>query len=879
MRFSDCFPGRRGRQPERTNSRKKAAAAAFFRSLAAEGLSDGQLFARILEDPEAFEHAVAVNRLHALIPELCVLEENPPDQDPNIYRPMPLVNHMREAIRQTFGWVGNFGADEYTGADAKRYALLWINAALLFHDLGEIAILKGTHLPLWYHFTVEWPRWRIRNILRETYPFFGMDTPEGRSYINHLRHPEISAALAGRALSRLGWDSPASRIVEFLVRNHSVLIEQATYGRLKDGRILHDDVYKEIVSVTEKTGVSGPDLLKMLQVVQIMDATAVKPGMAQIPQETMMRVWMAYTYMAAVLEAGRSPRRHKAFVHYRKVFSRIRKEMPFGTPFGTTFAELISRIGQREGALEPSDRALLEQELEYFEKFEIIREDHIHINNQFNRLLHLIERMAGGQLPPAEKGALLQAYKIAYRSHDGQFRRAFKIIPTGDKRRKFIEHPIRVAKILVDLFGVTDPRTIATVMLHDVLEDTDIHVDDIRAAFHSYDPKGRINSALAVLTKPESRRVLKRGLEKDLAYFAYVARVLTAGDTVLDDRELFEWLRFVLPRAKAADKIHNRRSLAARKVEGRIKEICRNANTLVMFMESSNLTPEEKLKVLEEFDRSLLDIFRLPDFREEANARRFRAALSEFARLFCGHEAAGREFGPALETLPDYLGDPDAMARELGDLEKALPALCRASGLDRPRTTAVLDAFAFFLFQISEANWITDKGKRTLIRFQEIVRRYKEQITAGGWEPEYAGIIEDLARYAQGYEDAPAPVIRISRLPDIRGLASPAACLCRWPERLLAGTGRRLVARLLPRVAMLPLKDIYWLGGRDVHSVDRRAVEGILGGIGVRKRSGRVVLTIHPHLIRSLLEQVPSRVTRAIGRRPARGRLPVRPPR
>ena len=47
------------------------------------------------------------------------------------------------------------------------------------------------------------------------------------------------------------------------------------------------------LSVHEEPGIAREDLLKMLQVVQIMDANAIKPGMAEIPQETMMRVWMA----------------------------------------------------------------------------------------------------------------------------------------------------------------------------------------------------------------------------------------------------------------------------------------------------------------------------------------------------------------------------------------------------------------------------------------------------------------------------------------------------------------------------------------------------------------------------------------------------------
>ncbi len=853
--------GQSDKKQEPPDTEKRSKAETFFSSPDVADLSNQQLFARILQDPEAFEHAVAINKLHELIPELNVFEENLPGKDPNFYRPMPLMQHMLESIRQAFGWVGSFGVEEYEGADAKRYALLWINTALLFHDQGEIAIIRGMNLPLWYRFTVDWTKKRRKNILRETYPFFGMDTPEGRSYINHLRHPEISATLAADPLLRLGWPPRAIKVVQFLIRNHSVLIEKATYGRLKDGRVLHEDLYRDIVSVYEDTGVAKEDLLKMLQVVQIMDAKAVKPGMAQIPQETMMRVWMAYSYMNIVLLARNSDRRHKAFKSYIKIFTQIRKEMPFGTPFNEEFKELLLRIENMDGGLEKEDKALLEQELEYFERFEIIREDHIHINNQFNQLLHLIERRTGEELPAKDRGVLLQAYKIAYRSHDGQFRRAFKDIPKGDKRRKYIEHPIKVAKIMVELFRVTDPLTLAAVLFHDVLEDTDIDVDDILAAFKNEDAKGRIINAVTILTKPESRNGLKEPLSKELAYLTYIAKILTAGDTVLGDRELFEWLRFILPRTKAADKIHNRRSLMGRKPKGRIKEICRNGNTLVMFMESSNLTQHEKLKLLEEFDGSLFEIFRVLDLEREENVEKVHESLLAFRQFVWSQlksiqeehterREAIQEFNNSLMKILQYLKIPGVFVERLKSMDRALPHFCRKMGLDGRQTAAVMDEFEVFLFNVSEVEWISDEGKRKIIHFQAFVRRYKEKIKKGGWEPELAAIIEDMSRYAQGYKKAVPPVIRFGLLPDIPELLRRAPLIRRWYDRSFAMKKRELVARLLPRVAMLPLRNIFWLEGNDIKSIGRETFEDEIGGLSVEKLSGKVLVRIHRPLFR-----------------------------
>jgi hypothetical protein len=854
MRIFKSIPGQSKKQ-KLTDIERRDMAEDFFRRLAKAGLSSQQLFARIMQDPEAFEHAVLTRKLHELIPELNAFEENPQGKDPNIYRPMPVMQHMLESIRQTFGWVSSFGAEEYTDAESKRCALLWINTALLFHDQGEIAILKGTNLPLWYHFSVEWTKKRKKSILRETYPFFGVYTPEGRSYLNHLKHPEISAALAAIPLSRLNWETGSIKIVQFLIRNHSVLIEKATYGRLKDGRILHKDLYEDISLVHEETGIAKEDLLKMLQVVQIMDAKAIKPGLAEIPQETMMRVWMAYSYMHSVLMANSSARRFNAFQNCRKVFSQIRKEAPFGTPFSESFKELLRRIEAAGDSLDEEDKRLLEQELEYFERFEIIREDHIHINNQFNRLLHLIERKSGKELSGNDKSVLLQAYKIAYRSHDGQFRRAFKIIPTGDTRRKYIEHPIRVAKIMVDSFGVTDPLILAAVLFHDVLEDTEIDVADILAAFKNEDAKGRIISAIKILTKPESRKTLKTKLHKDLEYFAYIARILTAGDKILSDQELFAWLRFVLPRIKAADKIHNRRSLKARKPEGRIKEICRNLNTLVMFMESSNLTPEEKLKVLSEFDKSLFEIFSPLDFKKEENAKIFQKSLSAFRQfireklsgmdaMHTGRQDATREFENKLVALPQFLEDPGAIVEKLRDIDTELPQYCRGMGLDDRSTSEVTDEFAFFLFNVSEIRWITDEGKRKIITFQAVVRRYKEKIKTANWEPETAKIIDDLVRYAQALDNAVAPIIRYGRLPDVFELLSKVPFMHRWYGHFLTMKKQELVARLLPRVAMLPLRRIYWLEGDEIKSLHRASIESDIGGLSIGYRSGRILIRI-----------------------------------
>jgi GTP pyrophosphokinase len=64
------------------------------------------------------------------------------------------------------------------------------------------------------------------------------------------------------------------------------------------------------------------------------------------------------------------------------------------------------------------------------------------------------------------------AYEIAVAAHDGQKR------ASGES---YIQHPLAVAGILTDLR--LDPPTIAAALLHDVAEDTDVKVDDLRNEF------------------------------------------------------------------------------------------------------------------------------------------------------------------------------------------------------------------------------------------------------------------------------------------------------------------------------------------------------------------------------------------------------------
>lgn len=62
-------------------------------------------------------------------------------------------------------------------------------------------------------------------------------------------------------------------------------------------------------------------------------------------------------------------------------------------------------------------------------------------------------------------GLILRALEFAARRHMGQFRK-------GEDRLPFINHPIKVANLLVNEAGESDPVLLAAAILHDVIEDT-----------------------------------------------------------------------------------------------------------------------------------------------------------------------------------------------------------------------------------------------------------------------------------------------------------------------------------------------------------------------------------------------------------------------
>ncbi|GAE26701.1 GTP pyrophosphokinase [Halalkalibacter wakoensis JCM 9140] len=80
---------------------------------------------------------------------------------------------------------------------------------------------------------------------------------------------------------------------------------------------------------------------------------------------------------------------------------------------------------------------------------------------------------ASKYLNESDVAFLRKAYEYAEQAHEGQYRKS------GEP---YILHPIQVAGIIVEL--ELDPNTVAAAFLHDVVEDTDVTVEDLTNAFN-----------------------------------------------------------------------------------------------------------------------------------------------------------------------------------------------------------------------------------------------------------------------------------------------------------------------------------------------------------------------------------------------------------
>jgi GTP pyrophosphokinase len=168
---------------------------------------------------------------------------------------------------------------------------------------------------------------------------------------------------------------------------------------------------------------------------------------------------------------------------------------------------------------------------------EYTEEDEILITERFGDLLRSCEKIVKG---PEDWDMINKAFNVAKEAHKGVKRRS------GEP---YIIHPIAVAKICVDEIGLGVKSVVAS-LLHDVVEDTDLTVEDIATMFT---PK--IASMVDGLTKIAGVFTAETSQQAE----SFRKMLLT----LLDD------VRVIL--IKIADRLHNMRTLGSMPREKQIK--------------------------------------------------------------------------------------------------------------------------------------------------------------------------------------------------------------------------------------------------------------------------------------------------------------------
>lgn len=149
------------------------------------------------------------------------------------------------------------------------------------------------------------------------------------------------------------------------------------------------------------------------------------------------------------------------------------------------------------------------------------------------RVEALFERLSA-RFDGDEINLLRKAYVLARTAHEGQFRKG------GEP---YIMHPVAVATIIAEDF-MMDANSVAAGFLHDVVEDTDTTIDDIRREFGD-----DVAFLVQVVTKPKSHAPGQADLAKQENNFRQLL------DSMRRD------IRAVL--IKLADRLHNMRSLGS----------------------------------------------------------------------------------------------------------------------------------------------------------------------------------------------------------------------------------------------------------------------------------------------------------------------------
>jgi (p)ppGpp synthase/HD superfamily hydrolase len=157
-----------------------------------------------------------------------------------------------------------------------------------------------------------------------------------------------------------------------------------------------------------------------------------------------------------------------------------------------------------------------------------------------------------------------RAEAFAAKAHEGQKRKY-----TGEP---YIVHPQAVAEILAE--AGLDDEVIAAGLMHDVVEDCDVTVEDIRAAFG--DRVAQLVDEVTDVSRPEDgNRAIRKGLDRDhLAKASPEAKSVKLADIIDNTRSIVPYdpsfarvymreMRLLLPMLKEGNPALFKRATAA----------------------------------------------------------------------------------------------------------------------------------------------------------------------------------------------------------------------------------------------------------------------------------------------------------------------------
>src|SRR5512132_4436712 len=164
--------------------------------------------------------------------------------------------------------------------------------------------------------------------------------------------------------------------------------------------------------------------------------------------------------------------------------------------------------------------------------------------------------------PDVDRDLLARAFRFASRAHDGQESRS------GEA---FINHPFGAAKICANLR--LDDETIAAALLHDVVEDTDVGIDEVRAEF---------GDEIANLVEGATKLTRIQFQSREHAEAENYRKMIVA---------MAHDVRVIL--IKLADRLHNMRTL---EYLGRQKQVQKARETLEVYAPLAHRLGIHKLK-------------------------------------------------------------------------------------------------------------------------------------------------------------------------------------------------------------------------------------------------------------------------------------------